>query len=106
MLEKETIPYWNKFLQGYFDASGIASDSFDQAVQFGADGGFELTLSMQQKGIRLQTAVTTSIFYMGFNMLDDIVGGHSEQARKLRQAIAIAIDYEEYISIFMNGQVQ
>ncbi|PZP57358.1 MAG: peptide ABC transporter substrate-binding protein, partial [Azospira oryzae] len=24
-LEKESIPYWNKFLQGYYDASGITS---------------------------------------------------------------------------------
>ena len=104
-LEKETIPYWNKFLQGYYDASGIASDSFDQAVQFtGDDGELGLTASMQDKGIQLQTAVTSSIFYMGFNMLDSIVGGSSEQARKLRLAISIAIDYEEYISIFMNGR--
>ena len=28
-LEKESIPYWNKFLQGYYDTSGISSDSFD-----------------------------------------------------------------------------
>jgi ABC-type transport system substrate-binding protein len=104
MLEKETIPYWNKFLQGYFDASGIASDSFDQAVQFVAEGGFELTPALKQKDIHLQTAVTTSIFYMGFNMLDATVGGSSEQSRLLRQAISIAIDYEEYVSIFMNGR--
>ncbi|MCH9639512.1 MAG: peptide ABC transporter substrate-binding protein, partial [Betaproteobacteria bacterium] len=31
--ERESIPRWNKFLQGYYDASGIGSDSFDQAVQ-------------------------------------------------------------------------
>ena len=31
-LEKESIPYWNKFLQGYYDTSGISSDTFDQAV--------------------------------------------------------------------------
>jgi ABC-type oligopeptide transport system substrate-binding subunit len=37
-------------------------------------------------------------------MLDAVVGGDSEQARKLRQAIAIAVDFEEYISIFMNGR--
>lgn len=104
MLEKETIPYWNKFLQGYYDASGIASDSFDQAVQFTGEGDAQLTPMMQQKGIQLQTAVTTSIFYMGFNMLDPIIGGDSERARKLRQSIAIAIDYEEYIAIFMNGR--
>ena len=104
MLEKETIPYWTKFLQGYYDASGIASDSFDQAIQFTGSGGVALTDSMQEKGIQLQTSVATSSFYMGFNMLDATVGGATEQARKLRQAIAIAVDYEEYISIFRNGR--
>ena len=37
-------------------------------------------------------------------MLDPVVGGYSERARKLRQAISIAIDQEEYISIFANGR--
>jgi oligopeptide transport system substrate-binding protein len=100
-LEKETIPNWSKFLQGYYDASGIASDSFDQAVQF-TGGGVTLTDSLKEKGIRLHTSVETSIFYMGFNMLDATVGGDSEKTRKLRQAIAIAVDYEEFIAIFRN----
>jgi ABC-type transport system substrate-binding protein len=104
ILEKETIPYWNKFLQGYYDASGIASDSFDQAVQFVSEGDAQLTPKMQEKKIRLQTSVASSIYYLGFNMLDDVVGGDSEKARKLRQALSIAIDYEEYISIYMNGR--
>ena len=104
MLEKETIPYWSKFLQGYYDLSGIASDSFDQAIQFTGSGGARLTEAMQEKGIQLQTAVTTSNYYLGFNMLDTTVGGSSESARKLRQAIAIAVDFEEYIAIFMNGR--
>ena len=30
-LEKEYIPRWNKFLQGYYDSSGISSDTFDSA---------------------------------------------------------------------------
>ncbi len=103
-LEKENIPYWNKFLQGYYDASGITSDSFDQAIQFSSQGDLQLTGLMQAKGIQLETAVTTSIFYMGFNMTDAVVGGDSERARLLRQAISIAVDYEEYISIFANGR--
>ncbi|MDD2761776.1 MAG: ABC transporter substrate-binding protein [Methylomonas sp.] len=103
-LEKETIPYWAKFLQGYYDASGIASDSFDQAVQFSAGGDPQLTSMMRDKQIQLQTSVATSVFYMGFNMLDPIVGGDSERARKLRQALSIAVDYEEFISIFANGR--
>ena len=103
-LEKETIPYWNKFLQGYYDASGISSDSFDQAVSMTGSGEAVLTDEMAAKGMRLETAVQTSSFYMGFNMLDPVIGGYSERQRKLRQAIAIAFDYEEYISIFANGR--
>ena len=103
-LEKENIPYWNKFLQGYYDVSGIASDSFDQAIQFSTQGDAELTQAMLDKNIRLQTAVQTSTSYIGFNMLDPVVGGTSERARLLRRAISIAVDYEEYISIFANGR--
>ncbi len=103
-LEKEDIPYWNKFLQGYYDSSGISSDSFDQAVSIGAGGEVSLTDDMREQGIHLNTAVSTSIFYTGFNMRDPVVGGNTERARKLRQAISIAIDFEEYISIFMNGR--
>ncbi len=103
-LEKESIPAWNKFLQGYYDTSGIVSDSFDQAVQFNIQGDAELTDEMLDKGIRLLTAVTTSTYYMGFNMSDDLIGGDSERARLLRRAISIAVDYEEFISIFANGR--
>jgi len=103
-LEREAIPTWNKFLQGYYDTSGIASDSFDQAVQIGAEGDVSLTDEMKNRDIKLLTAVTTSTFYMGFNMRDDVVGGDSERARLLRRAISIAVDYEEYISIFANGR--
>ena len=103
-LEKESIPYWNKFLQGWYDSSGISSDAFDQAIRFDAQGGAGLTEDMAAKGIGLLTAVETSIFYLGFNMRDPVVGGDAERARLLRRAIAIAVDYEEYIAIFANGR--
>lgn len=106
--EKESIPLWNKFLQGYYDASGISSDSFDQAVLVTGQGEATVTDEMAEQGIRLETTVAPSTFYMGFNMLDPVVGGRTEEekraARKLRQAISIAVDYEEYISIFANGR--
>ncbi len=104
ILEKETIPYWNKFLQGYFDASGLSSDNFDQAISFAGQGGPELTPEMRAKKIRLETDVEASVFYMGFNMLDPVVGGYTEAQSKLRQAIAIAVDYDEFIAIFANGR--
>ena len=103
-LEKETIPVWNKFLQGYYDRSGISSDSFDQAVQFGDGVGAEVTAELADKQIALQTSVAASTIYIGFNMLDSIVGGYDENQQKLRQAISIALDMEEYISIFLNSR--
>jgi ABC-type transport system substrate-binding protein len=101
-LEKESIPLWNKFLQGYYDASGISSEAFDQAVQISSSGTMGLSEEMQKKDISLIGSVQPSIFYMAFNMVDPVVGGYTQSARKLRQAISIAINQEEYISIFMN----
>ncbi len=101
-LEKESIPFWNKFLQGYYDASGISSEAFDQAVQVSSTGDMGLTQEMQDKGIQLRGSVQPSVYYKAFNMVDPVVGGYSESAKKLRQAISIAMNDEEHISIFTN----
>jgi len=103
-LEKEAIPGWNKFLQGYYDASGINAESFDQVINYSGAGEAMLSDAMMDNGIRLLTGIGTSTYYMGFNMKDEVVGSLSERSTKLRQAISIMIDYEEYISIFLNGR--
>lgn len=103
-LERESIPRWNKFLQGYYDQSAIGSDSFEQAINLLPNGKPEVTPVLKNKNIRLQTSTSPSMFYIGFNMLDPIVGGYGERARKLRQAIAIIYNNEEYITIFLNGR--
>ncbi|NMG43997.1 peptide ABC transporter substrate-binding protein [Aromatoleum toluvorans] len=107
--EREGIPYWNKFLQGYYDASGVSSDNFDQAVTMTSQGDVTLSDEMRAQGIRLLTSVSPSIFYLGFNVLDNVLGGGESaegqtRARKLRQAISIALDMDEFISIFLNGR--
>ncbi|HRH79770.1 MAG TPA: ABC transporter substrate-binding protein [Thiobacillaceae bacterium] len=104
VLEKEDIPYWTKFLQGYYDTSGISSDTFDQAIRLGPDGQPDLTPDMGERGIELSTAVRTSLWYVGFNMLDPDIGGTGERARLIRQAVSIALNYEQFISIFLNGR--
>ena len=105
-LDKEVLPMWTKFLQGYYDRSGEnhgnVTQNFDQALNIGPDG-LELTDDMQDREITLSADVKPAIYYMGFNMLDDVVGGYSEERKKLRQAIAIAWNTEEYIEIFRNG---
>ncbi|WP_242602360.1 ABC transporter substrate-binding protein [Legionella rowbothamii] len=103
-LEKETIPRWNKFLQGYYDDSTISSDSFDQAIHINKHGNATLTPEMRQKHVYLTQTQEPSVYYLGFNMLDSVVGGASERARKLRQAISIAVNDDERIAIFYNGR--
>ena len=102
--EKEGIPLWNKFLQGYYDMSGIGSDTFDQVVRISVEGDANLTPEMESRGITLRTSIAATVFYLGANWLDPVVGGSSERARKLRQALSIAMDWEEYLSIFANGR--
>jgi oligopeptide transport system substrate-binding protein len=103
-MEREAIPAWNKFLQGYRDASAISSDVFDQAIRFAPGGEATLSDRMREQGIRLETDVDTTLWYTSFNMLDDVVGGTNAAQCALRQAISIALDYNEFLDIFLNGR--
>jgi len=102
--DKETIPTWNKFQQGYYDSSGIYEEVFGQTVQVSKQGDSLLTEEMESRGIRLDTSISMTIFSFGFNMLDDVVGGYEPEKCKLRQAISIAMDYTEYLDIFANSR--
>jgi ABC-type transport system substrate-binding protein len=98
--EKETIPAFNKFLQGYYDASGVIQESFDKIIHEG-----NLSPEMQAIGMRLEKAVVPSIYYLGFNMDDPEVGRRAgERGRKLRQAMSLTIDSREFTRIFANGR--
>lgn len=103
-VEKESISSWNKFIHGYYDSSGVGSDNFDQIMALSQQGELGLSAEMKAKGINLAMTTSPSVFFMGFNMLDPVVGGSSESARLLRMAISIAVDQEEFISIFLNGR--
>lgn len=103
-LERENIPFWNKFLQGYYDISAISSDNFNSAIQFSPHGMPEISPRLREQNIRLETTVSPSIWMWGFNMLDDTLGGKTEKARALRHAINLAFDVQEFIDIFLNGR--
>lgn len=103
-LERESIPNWIKFSQGYYDNSGIPDDMFSTALTLNPGGDLALSPAMQAKGIGLSAAVNPEIFYFGFNMQDPVVGGMTAEGRALRQALSIILDYQEYLEIFHNGQ--
>ena len=105
--EKAATSQWSKFTQGYYDRSGdgdsnINTATFDQAFTVGPNG-VELTPELESRDIIVDEEIRPSIFYTGFNMLDPVVGGYTEDKRKLRQAISIVYNDQEYIDIFRNG---
>ena len=98
--EKESIPVFTKFLQGYYDRSRIPKESFDKA----ASGG-TLSPAMASLGVQLERSVTLGTYYIGFNMVDPVVGSAAgERGRKLRQAMSLAIDADEFLRVFLNGR--
>lgn len=97
--EKDPIPSFNKFLQGYYDASGVLEESFDRVVK-----NDRLSEDMAARGMRLTKTVVPSVYYLGFNMEDPTVGAPGGgRARLLRQAMSLVVDAREYTRIFQNG---
>ncbi|MBY0400218.1 hypothetical protein K2X89_07985 [Myxococcota bacterium] len=102
--EKESISRFTKFMQGYYDTQPVTVDNFDTAIR-----NDTLSPEMAAVGIRLEKDVAPVISYVAFNMNDPVVGrGRTkvEQARnrKLRQAMSLVIDSEEFLRIFVNGR--
>ena len=107
LLDLEAPPRWNKFLQGYYDLvelEPIDNDLSGQVMEITVEGGTGITPAMKEKGMTMTESRRPFIRYYGFNMRDPIVGGYTEKARKLRQAISIALDINEFIQIFENGR--
>ena len=108
-IEKEGVPLNAKFLQGYYDSPAIErlDRGTDLLVEMGDSQDKER--EYREKGLRLPTTIEATNWYIGFNWLDPVLGGggtpeQAERKRKLRQAISIALDWEEYIAIFEKGQ--
>ncbi|MCX7819785.1 MAG: ABC transporter substrate-binding protein [Kiritimatiellae bacterium] len=104
VVERESIPAWNKFLQGYYDYTYVTPEVFEQTIQMSGSGEAILSDRMRARGIRLHSSVAAAIYWVGFNMADPVIGGLNERAAALRRAISTALDYNEYLDIFFNGQ--
>lgn len=102
-MEKESIPRWNKFLQGYYDESSVQAELFDETVQLSSKNGSVLTPELETRGIRMVQARPAATGWIFINMSDPVVGGYTEDKCKLRQALSIACDSEEEIELLRNG---
>lgn len=108
-IEKESIPLQGKFMQGYYDIPQVDRGQWGVSMLVAAGDSTEKAALYARHGIQLPTTVEASIYYLGFNWLDPVVGlgdtpEQQERNRKLRQALSIVINWEEYIAIFVQGQ--
>lgn len=88
---------WLMFLGGELDYLGsVSRDNWDAVV--GKDG--ELLPQLKEKGMTLMGASSLTVFYVGFNMNDPVVGKN----RKLRQALNCAFDFPAW-KRFLNNRV-
>ncbi len=104
-IEKEAVPQDAKFRQGYLDVPELDQMSYGNAYKIQMEDSDKVRQEFTQKGINLPRTVDLSSSYMGFNWLDPVVGQGDTPAqrlknRKLRQALSIAIDWDEFNRIF------
>ncbi len=104
-IEKEAVPLKSKFRQGYFDVPEIERPEYGIAFAVDMDDSAEVRAEYESKGFRFPKFVDLHSWYLGFNMGDPVIGHgktpeQDEKNRKLRQAISIAIDWEEFTRIF------
>ncbi len=108
-IEKEGVPLQAKFMQGYYDTPAIERLDVGTGYIVAMGDDKKKEKEFKDKGIRLPTSVEATNWYIGYNWTDPVVGKgatpeQAERNRKLRQALAIAIDWEEHIAIFERGQ--
>ncbi len=108
-LEKEALPLRAKFLQGYYDSPAVDRSDVGQGFLASAADSAERAREYAEKKIQFPRSYDLSVGYLGFNMADPVIGHGKtpeEEARHraLRQAISIAIDWEEAVSIFHKDQ--
>lgn len=108
-LEKEAVPTTTKFLSGYYDSPQITRNDVGQGYIVAAQDSEQKASLYRERRLMFPTSTEANIWYLGFNWLDPVVGeGRTpEQKRRnraLRQALSIAVDWEEQIAIFEKGQ--
>jgi ABC-type transport system substrate-binding protein len=108
-VEKEALPLFGKFLQGYYDVPQLDRGEAGVSMRVAAGDSPAKATLYRDHGIQLPTTIEAQNWYMGFNWNDPVVGrGDTPEAqerhRKLRQAISIAFNWEEYIAVFENSQ--
>lgn len=105
---KERVPRKEMFKQGYLDVPELERPEWGVEFSSDADDSDDVKRLFDARGLQFPQTTDINNWYLGFNWFDPVVGkGDTPQQqvrnRKLRQALSIAIDWEEgYQRIFRN----
>ena len=108
-IEREAVPQRGKFRQGFYDVEVFERTDTGMDYLVAMQDSEEVRAEYLKKGFRLNRGSDVNSYFIGFNMLDPTIGnGDGAEAtperaarnKKLRQAISIAIDWEEYSKVF------
>lgn len=99
-IEREKVPRKQKFKQGYLDVPEIERPEWGIDFRVDMEDSDAVRAEYEARGYKFPVTTDINNWYLGFNWLDPVIGkGDTPEQqvknRKLRQAISIAIDWEE-----------
>ena len=111
VIEKEATSVSTKFIQGYYDIPQLERGEPGIGYQVSIQDGTGQVKELLARKIQLPSTIQVGFWHFGFNWLDPVVGlGKTPEDKirnkKLRQALAIAFDFEEYVSIFEDNRAK
>ena len=93
-------PMWLEFKSDNIDYCQVPSEYYEQI--FNKRTG-RMLKEPRSEGLRGVPVPLLDFIFRGFNMEDELLGGYTEEKRALRQAICIALDWDEQNETFYNG---
>ena len=104
-VEREGSPQKSKFRDGFYDIEVFERTDTGMDYIVAMQDSEEVRKEYLAKGMNFKKGSDVNVYFIAFNMLDATIGdGPDEQSkarsRKLRQAISIAIDWDEYSKVF------
>lgn len=96
---KEDQPMWLQFKSNNLDYTQVPAENFRQAFNKRTK---KLRSEFREQGMTGHGVPLLDFIFRAFNMEDPLLGGTSEKSRLLRQAICLALDWEEQNNAFYN----
>ena len=96
----EDQPMWLQFRSDHLDYTGVPRDNFADAFNLRTR---KLRPEFKKLGITSTAVPLLDFIFFGFNMEDELLGGYTDEKRYLRQAISLAMDWEERNDSFYNN---